>query len=207
VVVSLMNGVSSEAKINKQLGDVCVMCVAGGMDATKLGNKLEYRTSGTLQLGELGGAPTLRLLALEAFFSSSGINCVIRSDIVYAMYSKLMFNCGVNPSSMVNEATYADMKKAGKAREMMLEAMEEARSVAIAEGIPISRGEVEYWLGVLESLDGKGRTSMAQDRIMKRKSENDLFSGAILELGKKHGIPTPTSAMLYNKIIEIEAGY
>jgi len=41
----------------------------------------------------------------------------------------------------------------------------------------------------------------------KRYSEVELFSGDVLELGKKYGVPTPVNEKLYDKIKFIEEQY
>ncbi|MCR4743153.1 MAG: ketopantoate reductase family protein, partial [Treponema sp.] len=41
---------------------------------------------------------------------------------------------------------------------------------------------------------------MLQDMEARRKSENPFFCGTIMELGKKHNIPTPYCEFLYQLI-------
>lgn len=48
---------------------------------------------------------------------------------------------------------------------------------------------------------------MRQDLEAKRFSEVDLFSGAVVEFGKKHGVPTPVNEEFYQRIKTIEAKY
>jgi 2-dehydropantoate 2-reductase len=48
---------------------------------------------------------------------------------------------------------------------------------------------------------------MLQDVEAKRKTEVEMFAGKVIELGKKHGIPTPINQTLYRLIKVIEQIY
>ena len=48
---------------------------------------------------------------------------------------------------------------------------------------------------------------MRQDMEAKRLSEVELFSGAVLERGRKYNVSTPVNEELYRRIKEIEAQY
>jgi 2-dehydropantoate 2-reductase len=40
-------------------------------------------------------------------------------------------------------------------------------------------------------------TSMLYDRLAGRELENELISGAITRLGRRHGVPTPVNQAMY----------
>jgi 2-dehydropantoate 2-reductase len=46
---------------------------------------------------------------------------------------------------------------------------------------------------------------MRQDIEAKRHSEVELFAGTVMELGKKHCIPTPINKELYDRVKFIES--
>ena len=48
---------------------------------------------------------------------------------------------------------------------------------------------------------------MYQDILAKRKTEVDIFSGEIINLGKKYKIKTPVNIEIFNKIKEIEKDF
>jgi len=60
---------------------------------------------------------------------------------------------------------------------------------------------------LIKKLSPEGKPSMRQDMEAKRYSEVELFSGEVLELGKKYGVPTPVNEKLYDKIKFIEEQY
>jgi len=123
------------------------------------------------------------------------------------LWSKFMLNVGVNQTVAVYGSNYGDIQREGPAREMMIAAMREVITLAEKEGIMLTEDDITYWLHVLSKLSPEGKPSMAQDVEAKRLSEVDLFAGTVLELGKKHGIPTPVNKELYERIKEIESQY
>jgi len=48
---------------------------------------------------------------------------------------------------------------------------------------------------------------MCQDVEAGRKTEVELFSGTVMELGRKHGIPVPVNTVLYHLLKTIEESH
>ena len=94
-----------------------------------------------------------------------------------------------------------------RAASQLVAAMREARVVANAEGIAIAEADLSQMVELLETLDPAGMPSMAQDRIARRKTEVEEFSGTICRLAAEHGIEVPQNEWLYQRIREIEASW
>jgi 2-dehydropantoate 2-reductase len=86
------------------------------------------------------------------------------------------------------------------AREVMDKTMLEVIAVANAEGVNLSENDLEKWYKVLDSLGGEGKTSMCQDIAAGRKSEVEMLSGKMIELGQKHNVDVTINRVLYNLI-------
>ena len=208
IVVSVLNGISSEGVIAERFGRECVLgCVAIGMDAMREGSKLQYCNKGRLQLGVLLESQKEMLECLVAFFDKIGQNYELKDDIMQAMWGKFLLNVGVNQTCMLYETSYSGVLVEGEARENMLKAMEEVLLVGQAEGISIGEADLERALVTTSGLKADGYPSMRQDAIAHRPSEVDLFAGTIMKLAAKHGIEVPVNASYYQKIKEIEAQY
>jgi 2-dehydropantoate 2-reductase len=72
----------------------------------------------------------------------------------------------------------------------------EVIAVANAEGIPLTSAMVEDNIATIVRLNKNGMTSMFQDMVAGRKTENDFFCGTVVRLGEKHDIPTPVARTL-----------
>ncbi|NSL52519.1 ketopantoate reductase family protein [Calidifontibacillus erzurumensis] len=209
IIISALNGISSEAIIGETYGmDKLLYCVAQGMDAVKVGNKLTYENMGMLCIGDQKpGIISEKVKRVAAFFEKQNVPYEIEKDMYKKLWSKFMLNVGVNQTVAVYGSNYGDIQREGPAREMMIAAMREVITLAEKEGIMLTEDDITYWLHVLSKLSPEGKPSMAQDVEAKRLSEVDLFAGTVLELGKKHGIPTPVNKELYERIKEIESQY
>ena len=118
-----------------------------------------------------------------------------------------MLNVGVNQTVAVYKGNYGEIQREGEARELMIAAMREVIALSEHVGVHLTEDDLSYWLSVLGTLSPNGKPSMAQDIEAERISEVDLFSGTVIEMGRKYQIPTPVNQQLYNQIKKIERKY
>ncbi len=208
-IISLMNGISSEILIGERYGDDRVIhAVSQGMDVMHFGSEIHYSRMGEIIIGITRREMGERLDNLEAFFKEAKIPYYVEKDILRRMWGKFMLNTGVNQTCMVFGTGYGGVLVDGsEAKMVMISAMREVILIAKAERVPLSEDDVLYYLEILEGLDPNSMPSMGQDRLNKKKSEVEMFSGAVIDLGEKWGIPVPANEFLYDRIMKIEAGY
>lgn len=128
IILSVLNGISSEEVIGHILGrEHMLYCVAQGMDAVKLGNRLTYSHMGEICIGipesEAEKEPLLK--KVTDLFDETGLPYTREADILRRLWCKWMLNVGVNQAVMVAEGTYGTVQKPGKERHMMMDAMAE----------------------------------------------------------------------------------
>ena len=209
LLLSLLNGVSSEEELAARFGWKNVLCcTAQGMDAVKVGPALTYAHAGTLVLGEREpGEITPRVRETADFLRAHGVAAEAVPDMVRRQWGKLMLNVGVNQAVMVFEGDYGTVQRPGRPREVMLGAMREAQQVAALEGYPISDAEFDGWVALVDSLSPAGKPSMRQDGEAHRRSEVELFAGTVLRRAEKHGLDVPVNRWLYETVKRMEAAY
>ena len=209
LILSLLNGISSEAEIASRYGmERVVDCVAYGMDAVKEGNRLTYGHTGRLCIGtRISGEPTEAVRRIERFFKRTHLPYEISETMGKRMWGKFMLNVGVNQTVAVFGPDYGSIQQDGEARDVMIAAMREVIQLSRYEGVNLTEDDLHYWVNVLSGLSPLGKPSMRQDVEAKRPSEVALFSGTVLALARKHGLDTPVNHMLYQRIQEIEAQY
>jgi 2-dehydropantoate 2-reductase len=206
IVLSLLNGISSEETIGKTIGMEHLLYSYGiGMDAVRQGADIRYTNPGRVVFGEkdntiLSG----RVRRLKDLFDRAQTPAVIPADMQRALWSKFMMNTGINQASAVLRAPYGLFQTNEDARQLMLLAAGEVLALSRACGIHLTQSDVEEFVRVLDSLDPAGKTSMLQDIEAGRKSEVDLFAGTVVELGKKYGVPTPVNETLLRIIRAME---
>lgn len=208
ILLSVLNGITSEEVLGRAFGpEKVVWCVAQKMSAKKEGNRAYCAPTGELAVGLPAGADQAPLKRLTAFFDQIGFAYSLSEDIRTHMWSKLLCNTGCNQAALVFQCDYSRLQVPGKARDTMIGAMEEVVAVAAAEGVTLTRADIDNWVSIIDSLPPDGEPSMRQDGKNHRPSEVELFAGTIRRLGQAHGIPTPVNDWLYDQIKTMEAAY
>lgn len=136
-------------------------------------------------------APSARLRAVQEALTRAGLEWQTPPDMPHMMWWKFMVNVGVNQASAVLRAPYGAFQHDGPARELMMELIEEVRAVGRAEGVDLGADDLGRWDTVLAGQPADGMTSMHQDVLAGRPTEVEIFAGRVVELGRRHGIPTP----------------
>ena len=205
VIMSVMNGITSEEIIGKRYGfKNIIYTVAQGMDAMRFGDSLNYTKMGELRIGVKKGEDDSALKKVIELFDAVKMPYTVDEDIIYRMWGKFMLNVGINQTCMMYETTYSGALSPGEANDTLLGAMEEVIEIANAEGVNLTNADVDYYIDILHTLDPNGVPSMRQDGIAKRKTEVDMFAGTVIEIAKKHGISVPVNERIYSVVKEME---
>lgn len=209
IILSTLNGIVSEEVIGERYGmDKVLYCVAQGMDAVKIGNRLKYSHIGTLCFGEKkNDTLSPRVRAVAEFMDEIGLPYEIPKDMDKKLWGKLMMNTGVNQAAAAFGTDYGGLQREGEPRRVMIDAMREVMALSAKKGIDLGESDLSYWLSVLDTLAPKGKPSLAQDVDAGRKTEVELFAGTIIKLGKEYDMPTPANDFLYERIREEESRY
>ena len=207
-IVSLLNGVTSEQRIAERFGwDNVVLATAQGLDATFLSGELRYSCAGHIHLGAAEGTAAGVVDDIADFFERAGVPHIVEQDIRHRLWAKLMLNVGVNQTTMVFGGTYGSVTTDPEQVRCFVAAMREVRAVAAAEGVTLTEEELTGMFELCASMAPDGMPSMAQDRVARRPTEVEEFSGTICRLGQKHHVLTPQNAWLHERVRQIEASW
>lgn len=203
IILSLLNGISSEEEIINQTGNAHVLyslCV--GIDAVRQGHNITYSSLGKIVFGEKDKSISDDVIAVKQLFDEAGVPYEVPEDVWHAIWAKFMFNVGVNQTSAVLKAPYKHFQQIPELQQWMESAMYEVVEISKKAGINLTEKDILHYRPILQALSPNGKTSMLQDVEAKRKTEVEFFAGKVCELGKKYNIPTPVNEQLY-KIIRI----
>lgn len=213
LILSLLNGISSEEIIGKAYGENRIpYAMILGTDAGHAENRTVFSKIGTIYFGdaENGAQWSLRVRKISSFFDSVGISYTVPENMLNRLWFKFMMNVGINQVTAILRRPYGIFKKKTLAREasaLLDSAMREVITLASCEGIKLGDSDIESVYRTIDLLADDGKTSMHQDVEAGRKTEVELFSGTMIELGKKHGIPVPINEMFYVMLKAIEKSY
>ena len=207
VILSVLNGITSEEHIDAAYPGHTLWSVAIGMDATRTGRTLVFNQAGKIQFGERDGAMTGRVQAVADYLDECGIANEPCGDILYKQWNKLMVNDGLNQAAAAFDQPYGGLRQPGEAQDMMRAAMQEVIRLANLEGVPLPPdNDVRFIDAMMPTFNPDGMPSMRQDVLAKRPTEVEEFAGVVRQRAKKYGMPTPANDFFYTRIREIEAG-
>ena len=214
IILSLLNGISSEEIIGRRLGrERLPLAMVLGTDAFHEGEETTYTIKGVIHFGDADGKNGEREESVVEFFTRTGVSFKLEQNMRRAFWYKYMINVGANQNTAVLRIPYGPVMNKGdpceipEARLLVEKTMREVIAVANAEGIDLDDSDIENWYKTVNRLNPRGYTSMCQDVLARRKTELEMFSPALMELAKKHNIPVPVNETLYLQLRAIEAAY
>jgi 2-dehydropantoate 2-reductase len=146
-------------------------------------------------LGELDGSRTPRLETLAQALIRAGFKAPVSRDLRGELWIKLWGNLSFNPVSALTHATLAAICRDAGTRALAAAMMTEAQRVGEALGVTF-RVSLEQRIAGAEAV-GEHKTSMLQDVEAGRALELEALVGAVIELGRLTGVPTPSIEAVY----------
>jgi len=208
VIVSLMNGISSEEILGAAFGmEKLLYAFAVQVDAVRQDGAVRYSTPGTMVFGEARNAVVSpRVAAVQALFAGAGLATRVPEDMLRELWWKFMLNVGINQLSAVLRAPYGLFARSAELRALVRAACREVVAVARARGIGLTEADIEKIFPIIATLGPAQKTSMLQDVEAGRPSEVELFGGTVVTLGAALGVPTPVNEVLARLIRAGEGG-
>lgn len=155
-----------------------------------------------LRLGPLHGEAAYMPLAerLAEALRQAGVPTEPTTQFQEYLWSKLIYNCALNPMGALLRRTYGELAADGPTRHCMSAIFREAFAVCQAHGIPLFWSRAEdyepYFDEKLVPPTAGHYPSMLRDLDRRGRTEIDSMNGAVVRLGSEHGIPTPVNALL-----------
>lgn len=134
--------------------------------------------------------------ALAELLKGSWLDVVEDPDFRTAAWRKMLGNVAANPVTALTGRRMGVVRDP-KVRELMQVLLAEAVAVGIAEGAKLGPEDVPATMAFYDQFGEDDGTSMLYDRLAGRELENELLSGAITRLGRRHGVPTPANQAMY----------
>ena len=204
-IMSLMNGIDSEEIIGRTVGMEHVLPALIKVASHK--EEDGYHFDPPTTLGIIFGEPSApfdseRVKAVEELFADTGIHFRSTEYIQEEIWCKFCLNvCSNLPQAILGAGVgcYRDsvhMKAISDGLKRELEA------VAQAKGIDMSKTESSSGRG--SAVPPSARYSTLQDLDAGCHTEIDMFSGALVRMGKELGIPMPYNEYTYHMIKALE---
>jgi len=142
---------------------------------------------------------------LGKYLRKAGFEARVARDIRQARLRKLLANVCLNPVTALFRVRNGALREPPYA--VLAEALAgEAAPVLRAEGLAITPREAVRGVMDVARITARNRSSMLQDLLAGRRTENDHLTGALLRLARRHRLAAPTHAALHRLIRVMERG-
>ena len=202
MIISTQNGIDSERLLGEAFGTEHVLGCAATASAKIVapGVVTQGGGPGSLVIGEMGsadlnaqGAVTERVNDLVERCKAAGLAAETHEDIVMAIWEKFIFICALSGMTALTRKPIGEIFSQPSTAEMYLQVLAEVAEVGSAEGVALPGDIAQNTLAATQAREPFIIGSMGHDLIAGNPIEIGLLNGRVVELGKKHGIPTPAN--------------
>ena len=205
VIMSLMNGVDSEEIIAEKVGAEHLLHAVIKVASHKENDGYVFNPEATLGIifGEVS-APydSERVQAVLDLFSGTGLHYRSTEYAIEEVWCKFRLNVCNNLPQAILGAGVGCYRDSEHMKAIQNGLKKELEAIAEAKGIDISKADRMSGRG--SAVPPMARYSTLQDLDAGRHTEIDMFSGALMRMGKELGIPTPYNDYTYHMIKALE---
>lgn len=215
VLVSLLNGLGNEDKLLEVVpGDRVIF--GYGSQGTFLEGPGKCKASPGARAIQLNMGPVEHSALtdaageyLEKTFNAGGLAGKYWDDVRPKLWVKIVSNCCFNALSALLRLRLKYILNDPHGLTLTENVVAECCAVATASGCPLDKDVL-----MADILAGKDKgiadyyASMAQDVLMhRRQTEIDSLNGAVVEYGRRYGVPTPYNEVITEMICAIQNNY
>jgi 2-dehydropantoate 2-reductase len=198
-VIPLQNGIDAAERLIRILGSEAVM---GGM-AFVTGTIVApgvIRQTGSYQrmtFGELDGRISKRGQRVRDLCEAAGFEGVLSSDIMVPVWEKFILLVPLSGLNALTRLPLGEWRRDPDLLALYEAALRETVAVGLAEGVRLPPDSIDQTLAMMRSMPAHHTTSMGNDLLRGNRLELPWFAGKVVELGRRHGIPTPVNGFIY----------
>ena len=161
------------------------------------GGNITYTNTGVMHIGKTQN--DMKDIAKHCFYmlENAGLNIVWEDNIKKMVWKKWMLNVAGNSVTALTLADYSFFKTSPEIQELCVQAMHEFLLVAQYENVNLMKQDIDDVIDYYVTYKGSKKTSMLEDVLNNRKTENEYLAGSLIKLAEKHGIATPMIRALY----------
>ncbi len=202
VIMAPLNGADIRERLRNEIknGVILPACVYLSSCVEGPGVVIHIGAPGKIIFGRDPDHPDYIPHEVFRILEESSINYEWKDDANPAIWEKYIFIASFALISARYNRTLGEILEEPFLKEEVLGIMNEIYSIALKKKIGLSDRIVDLSLRKAAMFPRETRTSLQRDVHQKKgKSELELFGGTIVDLGKKLGVPTPTTARIYQE--------
>jgi len=146
---------------------------------------------GRLRVGPFFGIGEHKINAFADAGRAAGFNVDVADDIRRALWEKFAMFSAMSGCTALARQSIGVIRSDPDLRAMYERAILEAMAVGKADGVTFADDYLKQQLAFADNLNPAMKASMANDLAAGHKLELPWLSGAVVRLGRQHGVPTP----------------
>jgi 2-dehydropantoate 2-reductase len=198
-VLTLQNGVDSGDRLGALLGEerILIGTTTIATTITEPGVIDQANPLRRIELGEPSGQITPRVEAIAAALRDAGVETRVTTDVHRAVWEKFVRLAPGATVTAACHATIGEVRSTPDGAALYRALIAETVAVARAAGAALPPDAVETAVRVIQSLPADMKTSMQLDYERCRRVELEDLTGAVVRIGRRLGVPTPTYDTAY----------
>jgi 2-dehydropantoate 2-reductase len=128
------------------------------------------------------------------------------ANIEECLWQKLAINCAINPMTTVHRCKNGELAEAPDLAHQVNLLCDEISQVSTAAGFANTAANIHRWTADVIAGTANNRSSMLQDILAGRQTENHYISGYLLKVASRFKVAAPLNEAIFEKICEIDRG-
>jgi 2-dehydropantoate 2-reductase len=206
VILPPLNGADIQERLRNKIktGMILPACVYLSARIEEPGVVVHIGKPGKIIFGRDPEHPDYTPDELFRLFEKSSIDYEWKDDANPAIWEKYIFIASFGLISARYNRPLGEILEEPSLKEEVIGIMNEIYSIALKRNIRLPDGVVDLSLKKAGMFPRDTQTSLQRDIHQKKgKSELELFGGTIIDLGKKLGLPTPTTKKIYRELEKV----
>jgi 2-dehydropantoate 2-reductase len=201
-VVPLQNGVDAAERLIPILGRAPVMGGTAFVTGSIISPGVVRQTGTYFQItfGELDGGVSPRGERLRDLCAAAGIDGMLSPDIRVPLWQKFLLLVPLANLNALTRVPLGGWRGDAELLRLFEDSLRETIAVGEAEGVALPSDSFDKVMATMWSMPDYHMTSMGNDLLRGNRLELPWFAGKIVELGERHGIPTPSNAFVYTAL-------
>jgi 2-dehydropantoate 2-reductase len=142
-----------------------------------------------------------RAAHLLAAMTGAHINAELSEDIRLDLWKKFIFISSVGGLTALTQLSLDEILSVAETRSLLVRAMQECESIALAQGIRIEPEFINATLEVLRGFNPDTRSSLYYDLVHGKPMEVEALPGTVVRLGRRLGIATPVHETIFASLL------
>jgi 2-dehydropantoate 2-reductase len=122
------------------------------------------------------------------------------------LWQKLAVNCAINPMTAVHRCKNGELAVAPDLARQVNLLCDEISRVSTAAGFANTAANIHRWTTDVIADTADNRSSMLQDILAGRQTENHYISGYLLKVANRFGVTAPVNTAIFEKMCKIDRG-